>query len=92
MKALISSRMEVRPPQREIRGLIVVAQRSEAEKIRLREELETVRKEAQAYKEELAAIMEFKKELADKANICQALRNEMELEMNASAAKYKDQI
>ncbi|KAL5840644.1 hypothetical protein ACOSQ4_013252 [Xanthoceras sorbifolium] len=46
------------------------SKRSEAEKIRLREELETVRKEAQAYKEELAAIMEFKKELADKANIC----------------------
>ncbi|KAL5759973.1 hypothetical protein ACOSQ2_018811 [Xanthoceras sorbifolium] len=81
--------MKVRPPQGEIRGTIT---RSETEKMRLHKELEAARRKARAYKEELPARTEFKKELAEKANRCQVLQKEIDLKMNASAAKYKDQI
>ncbi|KAL5846415.1 hypothetical protein ACOSQ3_009939 [Xanthoceras sorbifolium] len=91
-EALTFGRMKVRPPQGEIKGTIEVAQRSEAEKMRLNEDLEAARKEAQAYKEEHAAKTELKKELAKKANRCQALRKKIKLEMNTSSAKYKDQV
>ncbi|KAL5854226.1 hypothetical protein ACOSQ4_004028 [Xanthoceras sorbifolium] len=46
----------------------------------------------EAYKEELIAKAKLEKELAKKAHRCQAFRKELELEMNASAANYKDHI
>ncbi|KAL5784635.1 hypothetical protein ACOSQ2_007027 [Xanthoceras sorbifolium] len=61
---------------------ILEIERSDAEIKRLREELEAVRRETQTYKYELAI----------KAKMCQALKKEMGEEMNASQAKYKDQI
>ncbi|KAL5837029.1 hypothetical protein ACOSQ3_014198 [Xanthoceras sorbifolium] len=85
--------MEIRPPYGEIRGTIVVAQRRGVEKMRLCEELEATKREAQAYKDEFTARTELKNELAEKANRCHALM--MELEMNASADQIcvlKDKI
>ncbi|KAL5820878.1 hypothetical protein ACOSQ3_022760 [Xanthoceras sorbifolium] len=79
-EASTSGCMEVRLPQEEIRGTIIVVQRSEVEKIKLCKELEATRRKVQAYKEEFTARTELENELAEK------------LEMNASIAKYKDQI
>ncbi|KAL5764702.1 hypothetical protein ACOSQ2_017296 [Xanthoceras sorbifolium] len=59
--------------------------RSEAEKKKLRDDLEAIRRE-------LATGEKCEKELAMKVHRCQALRKDMVLKMNASAAKYKYQI
>ncbi|KAL5781707.1 hypothetical protein ACOSP7_006736 [Xanthoceras sorbifolium] len=67
-------------------------ERSEAEIKRLHEELEATRREAQTYKDELAGKAELEKKLTKETKRCQALRKKMKQEMNASQAKYKDQI
>ncbi|KAL5749504.1 hypothetical protein ACOSP7_024107 [Xanthoceras sorbifolium] len=46
----------------------------------------------QSYKDEFTTNAQLEKKLTEKAKRCQALRKKMEQKMNASKAKYKDQI
>ncbi|KAL5855132.1 hypothetical protein ACOSQ4_004934 [Xanthoceras sorbifolium] len=68
-----------------------VAEREETDR-QIREELKVAKKEAHTYKDELASKAELEKKLVKEAKRCKALRKEMEQNMNASKAKYKDQI
>ncbi|KAL5789317.1 hypothetical protein ACOSQ2_004205 [Xanthoceras sorbifolium] len=46
----------------------------------------------EACKEDLITKAKLEKELAEKAHRCQAFRKELKLEMNVSAANYKDHL